>query len=120
MKNDNIKPNYEFADRLIKLRKEAGKTQAEIAKVLGKKLDMVMDDKTYANYEQCRAKPSYEAIIALAEYYNTTTDYLLTGKTKSADSISINILIKGVDKTTRDSILDSIQNLIKNNTTEIY
>lgn len=35
-----------------------------------------------SNYEKDRFKPASDAIIAIANYFNVTTDWLLTGKDK--------------------------------------
>ncbi|MGI5894576.1 MAG: helix-turn-helix domain-containing protein [Candidatus Merdivicinus sp.] len=60
-----------FLERLKILRQEKGKTQSEIAEMIGvKKL-------AYIHYEQGRRKLSADALIILARYYDVTTDYLL-------------------------------------------
>lgn len=64
-----------FLERLKILRKEKGKTQTEIAELIGvRKL-------AYAHYEQGKRKLSVDALVTLAQYYDVTTDYLL-GLTK--------------------------------------
>lgn len=66
---------------LIKLRKEAGLTQTELASKLGLTKDL------YNKYERKGVRPSYETLITLADLYNVSIDYLLTGKesTKPAE-----------------------------------
>lgn len=60
-----------FAERLIELRNEKGITQTEIAEHLGLKL------RAYQYYENGRYRPDYEKLVALANYYGVSADYLL-------------------------------------------
>ncbi len=57
--------------RLKKLRKELGKTQEEVANDLG------LQRITYAQYEIDRREADYETLQKIADYYKTTTDFLL-------------------------------------------
>ena len=54
-----------------KLRKKRNITQVELAKVLNVKQE------TISAYESGKALPSCDALIKMAEYLNTSTDYLL-------------------------------------------
>lgn len=58
------------------LRKAKGLTMRDVAKALG------LPYTTYVNYEKGDREPSSEILIAIADYYNTTVDYLI-GKTSS-------------------------------------
>lgn len=69
------------ADRLIKLRKSLGLTQNDIAKKLN------ITRSTYANYEAGRIKPSYDILIALANFFNVSVDYLV-GRMNDPHAIS--------------------------------
>ncbi|HJB12716.1 MAG TPA: helix-turn-helix domain-containing protein [Candidatus Oscillibacter excrementigallinarum] len=60
-----------FDERLKELRKEKGVTQREIAEFLGIKT------RPYQNYESGDRRPDYEKLVALADYFDVTTDYLL-------------------------------------------
>ena len=60
-----------FDERLKELRKEKGVTQREIAEFLGIKT------RPYQNYESRDRRPDYEKLVALADYFDVTTDYLL-------------------------------------------
>lgn len=60
-----------IAERLQTLRKEKKKTQQDMADYLGIKL------RTYQYYEGNDHRPDYETLIALADYFGVTTDYLL-------------------------------------------
>ncbi len=60
-----------FFQRLEDLRVDADKTQAEIAEILNCKREV------YRRYEKGIYEIPVWALIKLAKYYNTTTDYLL-------------------------------------------
>lgn len=60
-----------FAERLWELRREKGMKQREMADILGIKL------RSYQNYEGGDRRPDYEGLVALADYFGVTTDYLL-------------------------------------------
>ena len=64
--NDNI-----FRKRLKELRTEKGLKAKELAKIL----DCVPT--TITNYETGYRTPDYENLISLADFFQTTTDYLL-------------------------------------------
>jgi transcriptional regulator with XRE-family HTH domain len=57
--------------RIRDLRIDCGKNQDEIADYLG------MTQMGYSKYETGRINPPVRVIIALARYYNTSTDYIL-------------------------------------------
>lgn len=60
-----------FAERLQGLRKEKGMTQREMAEL------MQMQLRSYQHYEGGDRRPDYEGLIALADYFGVSTDYLL-------------------------------------------
>ena len=60
-----------FAERLRELRREKKVTQSKMADFLGIKL------RSYQNYEGGSRRPDYEGLVALADYFDVTTDYLL-------------------------------------------
>lgn len=57
--------------RLIELRTDLNITQSFIAEKIG------VDRSTFAKYESGKHQPSLENLIALAKYFNVTTDYIL-------------------------------------------
>lgn len=61
----------EFVMRIKDIREDANKTQAEIAAYLHIKQN------TYSQYENGKRQLPIEVLIALARYYQTSTDYLL-------------------------------------------
>ena len=60
-----------FAQRVRQLRKESGKTQTQMAAVFE------ISARQYQNYEGGSRRPDYEGLVALADYFDVTTDYLL-------------------------------------------
>lgn|SRR5699024_4940594 len=61
----------QFGKRLKNLRKERDLTQQDIANVLG------VGRATIAGYETKGKQPDYEKLNQLANYFNTSVDYLL-------------------------------------------
>ncbi len=57
--------------RLRDLREEKGVTQQEVADYLHCR------QQTYSRYEKGQAQPDFEILLRLAEYFETTTDYIL-------------------------------------------
>ena len=60
-----------FAERLRELRKERHVTQKDMGEILGIQL------RSYQRYESGDRRPDYEKLVALADYFDVTTDYLL-------------------------------------------
>ncbi len=61
-----------FATRLKEARKKTGFTQKEVAKELN------MNHSTLAGYEIGRTQPDFETLGRLANFYNVSTDWLLS------------------------------------------
>lgn len=60
-----------FSERLTQLRDERGVSQATVSKVLG-----VSRYSVYA-YEKGKSAPTLDGLVALADYFDVTLDYLL-------------------------------------------
>lgn len=60
-----------FTQRLRQLREERGVSQAAVSKVLG-----VSRFSIYA-YEKGKSAPTLDGLVALADYFDVTVDYLL-------------------------------------------
>ena len=69
-----------FGERLKKLRIENNETQGELAKELGVVTSMISMWEKGINY------PEVKKLIDIAEYYNTSTDYLLGLKSEKEES----------------------------------
>ena len=75
-------------DILRGLREEKGLTQAGVAEILG------IAQQTYSNYETGDYDLPVRHLIALAEYYHVTSDYIL-GMTKFRGTIKeLNTMIR--------------------------
>ncbi|MEA4949223.1 hypothetical protein SDC9_100163 [bioreactor metagenome] len=60
-----------FGERLIELRKEKGVSQKECAAAFG------VHASKYNKWENEKNSPDYETVCRLAQFFSTTTDYLL-------------------------------------------
>ena len=60
-----------FSARLSKLRKEKGISQKQCALALG------VDSSKYNKWENGKNRPDYDTVCKLANFFDTTTDYLL-------------------------------------------
>lgn len=60
--------------RLKELRKSYGLTQEKLADALS------ISRVNYTRYETDKARPDYETLILLADFFDVTTDYLLGRK----------------------------------------
>lgn len=58
-----------IANRMRKLRENAGLTQKEVAALLH------MERQTYGNYENCKRKPNVLVLANLSEIYHVSVDY---------------------------------------------
>lgn len=67
-------------DRLKNLRKQTGRSQADIASLLN------ITREAYSMYENGKRQPSYETLTFLADLYNVNTDYLL-GRTDNSSPV---------------------------------
>ena len=63
-----------LGQRIALLRRQAGLSQAELAVRMGISASAV------GMYEQGRREPSVDALVALSEIFQVSTDYLLTGR----------------------------------------
>jgi len=69
-----------LAKRLKELRESKGITQQELANIMN------LSQQTIGHYEVGRAKPDADTLARLANYFETTVDYLL-GRTNIKDPI---------------------------------
>jgi len=61
-------------ERIFNLMKDAGITATKLSMATG------ISTTTFSQWKKGIQKPSTDAIIKLASYFNVSTDYLLTGK----------------------------------------
>ena len=65
-----------FADRLKEMREEKDLNKSELAKIIG------CDHTAIRRWEENLQSPSIDVLVALADYFKVTTDYML-GRTES-------------------------------------
>lgn len=63
--------NETFSKRLQRLREERGVSRRVLSELCG------LNDKMVTRYERGERKPGPDALCALADYFNVSTDYLL-------------------------------------------
>lgn len=63
-----------IGERLLKLRKEKNLSQEELASILN------VSRQTISKWETDQTTPDFDKIVPICEFYNITTDELLTGK----------------------------------------
>ena len=73
-------------NRIPKLRKERGISMKQAAEQLG------MPYTTYVNYEKGTRQPNSETLIDLANFYNTSIDYMLGKSNKRIDGHTLDIV----------------------------
>ena len=62
---------FDFGEHLKNIRQAKNLTQKQLGKAIG------ASERGIQNYELGISKPKYEVIIAIADYFNISTDYLL-------------------------------------------
>lgn len=60
-----------FSERLKERRQNSGRKQAEVAAMLGIRI------RSYQAYEEGAREPKFDKLVLLANYFQTSTDYLL-------------------------------------------
>lgn len=81
-----LKNNHKIGDVISKLRKEKGWTQNELAEKLQ------VSNKAVSKWESNRGDPSLEFLPTIAELFDVTLDYLMTGKEQKEKIVEINKL----------------------------
>ena len=77
---------HKIGDTISQLRKEKGWTQAELASKL------LVSDKAVSKWESNKGEPSIEFLPILAQLFDVSLDYLMTGKEKEDKIIAISKL----------------------------
>lgn len=76
-----------FSDRLKKLRKDKGITQAKLAELLH------LTDKAISKWESGEGNPDIGSLPAIAEIFDVSVDYLLTGKRSEKNQLLMDGLL---------------------------
>ena len=70
-----------IGERLLKLRKQKGLSQEEIANIIG------VSRQTISKWETGESNPDFDKIIPLCDLYNITTDELIRGEIGNKEEI---------------------------------
>ena len=73
--------------RIAALRREAGLNQAELAQRLQ------ISPSAVGMYEQGRREPSADTLVAMAQLFGVSTDYLLTGQAAEKDQNTLETML---------------------------
>ena len=73
--------------RIAALRREAGLNQAELAQRLQ------ISPSAVGMYEQGRREPSADTLVAMAQLFGVSTDYLLTGQAAGKDQNTLETML---------------------------
>lgn len=77
-----------FSSRLTSLREARGWSKTYVAKTVGLK-----SMQTYANWEYGRTEPDFHILTKLADLFNVSTDYLLSGKSNQSSAEDLDVAI---------------------------
>lgn len=67
-----------FHEHLKEIRKNQNKTQKDVA------IAISVSERNYQSFEYGKVKPSFDTLLALADYFNISIDYLV-GRTDKPD-----------------------------------
>lgn len=76
-----------IGERLLKLRKEKNLSQEELANVLN------VSRQTVSKWETDQTTPDFDKIVPICEFYNITSDELLTGKKDIVENTNKNVKV---------------------------
>lgn len=74
--------------RIASLRREAGLNQAELAQQLQ------ISPSAVGMYEQGRREPSADTLVAMAQLFGVSLDYLLTGQAADKDQQALETMLR--------------------------
>ena len=72
-----------FADKLIRLRKQSGLSQEELANELN------ISRQSVSKWEQAQSISDLDKIIQLSTFFNVSTDYLIKDEIENGDDIKL-------------------------------
>lgn len=72
-----------FVDKLIRLRKQAGLSQEDLANELN------ISRQSVSKWEQAQSIPDLDKIIQLSTFFNVSTDYLIKDEIENGDDIKL-------------------------------
>ena len=101
--------------KLFELRSEKGLSQRELARIMN------VSQGTYNNWENENTQPSIEQLIALADFFEVSVDYLVGRTDAMGNTVQItdpsrafaSKLLNAVDTETQEAILTILKKLQK-------
>lgn len=102
-----------MSNRLKELRRSAGVTQKELAAALG------VAQPTLSGWENDRFQIDYDSLIKIADYFNTSIDYLLGRDTESSLSRSDIVTEKPVVRSDDEKLLGVYHSLDDQSKTQL-
>jgi Predicted transcriptional regulators len=102
-----------MGDRLKELRQHRSLSQEIVAQSIG------ITRSAYSHYEINNRQPVYETLIKLAAFFEVTTDYIIDGDTRgaetqvAADTIEIIRLLNNMDEDKRKVSIDKMLEAIR-------
>ncbi|HHY73262.1 MAG TPA: helix-turn-helix transcriptional regulator [Bacillus bacterium] len=85
-----------LGERIALLRKKQNLSQRQLMEIL--------KFENLSKYEKDQRQPSYEILISIAEFFNVTTDWLLTGKIKEVKGREDNKLHNTLGELTNEEV----------------
>lgn len=99
-------------ERILKLLSDSGITAKKLTE------DINISSSAISEWKKGKGKPSAEAIIKIAEYFNVSTDYILLGKNINEIDNKILNLFHQLNEDNQDIIIGKIKELIKEQKSE--
>lgn len=96
----------DFSERLKELRKSKKMTQEELGKIIN------VSKVSISGYETGSRSPDRETLVALADFFNVTADFLLGREEVEKDSKSLTIAAH-IDDDVTDDEMEDILNYIE-------
>lgn len=85
LKGADTMSNDTMSERLTKLREKNKMTQTDVARALGVSSALI------SAYEKNERNPSIDRLVALADIYHTSTDYILGRTTQKNEALLLDI-----------------------------
>ncbi len=93
--------------KLSELRNEKGLSQREIAKIFN------VSQGTYNNWENGKTQPSIEQLVALADFFGVSIDYLVGREGEDGVIVKTSDDVINLDKESRDALYEFLKTLSK-------
>lgn len=94
-------------ERILKLLSDSGITAKKLTE------DINISSSAISEWKKGKGKPSAEAIIKIAEYFNVSTDYILLGKNINEIDDKILNTFHQLNEDNKDIIIGKMKELLK-------